>query len=88
MGYSKATDCGKRSGGGRAVGLLFEECGLVVQQARTVVGGLETAFVNETTGNYSSGNCSDSPLGQSSGSPKTSQETDYNDTIIAHGKTK
>ena len=83
MGYRKAIDCGKKSGGGRAVGSLFKECNEIWSGSPAVEklgGGLETASVNETNIDYSSGNCSDSPLGHSSGSPTTSQETDYNDT--------
>ena len=88
MGYKKAIDSGRKSGGGRAVGSLFEECNEIWAGSPAVEkldGGLETASVNRDSfpSTYS-----DSPLGQGSESPTSSQETDYNDAIIAPMKMK
>ena len=72
MGYKKAIDSGRKSGGGRAVGSLFEECNDIWAGSPAVEkldGGLETASVNKENRDSSPSTYSDSPLGQGSERP-------------------
>ena len=84
IGFRKVIDSGRKSGGGRAVGSLFMECNDIWAGSPAVEkldGGLESSFINEENRDSCFCNHSDSPLARGSGSPPSSEDTEYNDAI-------